>query len=133
MHDRIKNGANLLDDHVFQFDFLNDEFSQLPKGLQEIINIPEKRKKLVIYINPPYAESGDIKQRNGTGKNKTSVAQNKIHDKYSKLLSGANRELFAQFLTRIYFEKFAIFSLLGFPRIFPSEARKNFSSSSRQF
>jgi hypothetical protein len=116
MHDRIKNGANLLDDHVFQFDFLNDEFSQLPKGLQEIINIPEKRKKLVIYINPPYAESGDIKQRNGTGKNKTSVAQNKIHDKYSKLLSGANRELFAQFLTRIYFEiphsKIANFSTL---------------------
>lgn len=116
MHDRIKNGANLLDDHVFQFDFLNDDFSKLPNGLQEIINIPEKRKKLVIYINPPYAESGDIKQRTGTGKNKTSVAQNKIHDKYSKLLSGANRELFAQFLTRIYFEipnsKIANFSTL---------------------
>jgi len=26
MKDRIKNGANLLEDHVFQFDFLNDDF-----------------------------------------------------------------------------------------------------------
>ena len=42
MHDRIKKGANLLDDHVFQFDFLNDDFTKLLKPLQEIINIPKK-------------------------------------------------------------------------------------------
>ncbi|MFY7786410.1 MAG: hypothetical protein ACOVQA_00935, partial [Thermoflexibacteraceae bacterium] len=51
--DRIQNGANLLESHVFQFDFLNDSFDKLPQNLQEIINNPEKRKKLVIYINPP--------------------------------------------------------------------------------
>ena len=116
MRDRIKNGANLLDDHVFQFDFLNDDFNKLPKPLQDIINNPEKRKKLVMYINPPYAEAGDIKQRTGTGKNKSSVALNRIHDRYHTLLSGANRELFAQFLTRIYLEipgcKIANFSKL---------------------
>ena len=104
MYDRIKNGANLLEDHVFQFDFLNDEFSKLPKPLLEIINDSEKRKKLVLYINPPYAEAGDSKQRTGTGKNKTSVAFNKVHDKYQTQLSGANRQLFAQFLIRIYNE-----------------------------
>lgn len=104
MHDRIKNGANLLDDHVFQFDFLNDDFSKLPKQLQEIINNPDKRRKLVIYINPPYAEAGDAKQRTGTGKNKTSVAQNRIHDKYHSQLGDANRQLFAQFLIRIFNE-----------------------------
>jgi predicted RNA methylase len=60
MHDRIKNGANLLDDHVFQFDFLNDDFSKLPSPLQDIINNPEKRKKLVVYINPPYAEVSSV-------------------------------------------------------------------------
>lgn len=116
MHERIEHGANLLDSHVFQFDFLNDDFTKLPQSLQDIINDEEKRKKLVVYINPPYAESGDIKQRTGTGKNKTSVAKNKIHDKYHSYLSGANRELFAQFLTRIYFEipnsKIANFSKL---------------------
>ncbi|MDD3861160.1 MAG: hypothetical protein PHW83_13280 [Bacteroidales bacterium] len=116
MHDRIKNGANLLDDHVFQFDFLNDDFSKLPKPLQDIVNNPEKRKKLVVYINPPYAEAGDAKQRTGTGKNKTSVSQNKIHDKYHNQLGDANRQLFAQFLIRIYNEikdcKIAEFSTL---------------------
>ena len=59
--DRIQNGANLLENNVFQFDFLNDDFSKLPQPLQEIINDPEKRKKLVIYINPPYAEASDKK------------------------------------------------------------------------
>jgi hypothetical protein len=38
MHDRIEHGANLLENHVFQFDFLNDDFSKLPQGLQDIIN-----------------------------------------------------------------------------------------------
>jgi len=104
MHERISHGANLLENHVFQFDFLNDDFTKLPQGLQDILNDENKRKKLIIYMNPPYAESGDIKQKSGTGKNKTSVSQNKIHDKYHKQLSGANRELFAQFLARIYFE-----------------------------
>lgn len=104
MHDRIKNGANLLDTHVFQFDFLNDDFSKLPLTLQKIINDPKKRKKLIIYINPPYAEAGDAKQRTGTGKNKSNVSQNRIHDKYHNQLSDANRQLFAQFLIRIYNE-----------------------------
>jgi len=61
MKDRIANGANLLESHVFQFDFLNDEFDKLPAGLQEIINDPQKRRKLVVYINPPYAECGHVK------------------------------------------------------------------------
>ncbi|MCA6496248.1 MAG: hypothetical protein IM558_00845 [Chitinophagaceae bacterium] len=116
IHERIKHGANLLDDHVFQFDFLNDDFSKLPRPLQDIINNPEKRKKLVIYINPPYAEAGDAKQRTGTGKNKASVSHNKIHDKYHDQLGDANRQLFAQFLIRIYNEiedcKIAEFSTL---------------------
>ena len=104
MKDRIQNGANLLESHVFQFDFLNDDFSKLPQELQNIINNPTQRKKLIVYINPPYAEAGDMKQRIGTGQNKTSVALNKIHDKYHAQLAGANRQLFAQFLIRIYNE-----------------------------
>ncbi|MDR3245686.1 MAG: hypothetical protein LBT50_04565 [Prevotellaceae bacterium] len=98
-------GANLLKDHVFQFDFLNDNFDKLPKGLRNIISDPEKREKLVIYINPPYAEAGDSKQRTGTGKNKegTTIA-NAIYNKYSRTIGKASNELFAQFLTRIYCE-----------------------------
>lgn len=102
MHDRIKNGANLLDDHVFQFDFLNDDFTKLPSPLQDIINNPEKRKKLVVYINPPYAEAGSTKQKNA----KTGVSnENQIHKKYNSVLTAySKREIYAQFITRIYFE-----------------------------
>ena len=88
MKDRIKNGANLLESHVFQFDFLNDDFNdkKVPKGLQEIINNPEKRKKLLIYINPPY--------KRGLG-----VALTNWH---KKEMGRAKDELFAQFLYRIH-------------------------------
>ena len=105
MRDRIRNGANLLDSHVFQFDFLNDPFTKLPQPLQDIINDPHKRKKLVIYINPPYAEAGDAKQLSNTGKNKTDVAvTTSIYAKYKDVIGIAGRELFAQFFIRIYSE-----------------------------
>lgn len=55
--------------------------------------------KLVIYINPPYAEADNRK-----GEGRKGVAQNKIHDKYADLLKKAQRELFALFLTRIFYE-----------------------------
>lgn len=99
IHDRIKNGANLLDDHIFQFDFLNDDFSKLPKPLYDIINDPEKRKKLVVYINPPYAEVSSKAE-----KGKVGVNLSKTHTKYNSILGTAGRELFAQFLIRIYSE-----------------------------
>ena len=105
IHERIKNGANLLDSHVFQFDFLNDSFDKLPQGLRDIVNDPNKRKKLVIYINPPYAEAGDAKQRSHTGANKTDVSViHATYDKYLAQIGIAGRELFAQFLMRIHDE-----------------------------
>ena len=105
IHDRIKNGANLLDDHVFQFDFLNDDFNKLPKPLQEIINSPEKRKKLVVYINPPYAEAASTATITGLKENKKDVAVlTKMYAKYISKIGIAGRELFVQFLTRIYNE-----------------------------
>lgn len=105
MKDRIKNGANLLESHVFQFDFLNDDFSKLPKGLQDIINNPEKCKKLVVYINPPYAEHGNRATILDYGKHKASVANTtKIHSEFNKIVGTATRELFAQFFLRVYKE-----------------------------
>jgi len=117
MHERIDHGANLLKNHVFQFDFLNDDFSKLPQNLQDIINDDEKRKKLVIYINPPYAEAASKSNVTGTGKNKTDVAVNtKIYTKYAEKIGIAGRELFVQFLSRIFDEikdcKIANFSTL---------------------
>ena len=105
MRDRIRHGANMLESHVFQFDFLNDPFDKLPQGLRDIIGDPDKRKKLVIYINPPYAEAGDIRQRTGTGQNKTDVSvSHLVYDRYVVKIGLAGRELFALFLMRIHDE-----------------------------
>ncbi len=88
----VGDSLQLLSDHVFQFDFLNDEFlpkskgGKLPDGLYDIISNEEKRKKLVIYINPPY--------KRGLG-----VANTKWH---KKEMGEAKDELFAQFIYRVY-------------------------------
>lgn len=106
MHERIKEKSlDLLDSHVFQFDFLNDSFDKLPQSLQDIINDPERRRKLVVYINPPYAEAADKSTVVGRGKNKTNVAvTNKTYNKYINRIGIAGREVFAQFFMRIYDE-----------------------------
>ncbi len=105
MKERIKNGANLLESHVFQFDFLNDPFDRLPKGLQDIINDPVRRRKLVIYINPPYAEAATTRAKTGTGENKPGVAASHSPNKrYKPIIGAAVNELFALFLMRIHDE-----------------------------
>ena len=118
MKDMIKNKTiNLLENHVFQFDFLNDSFDKLPDSLKEIINDEEKRKKLIIYINPPYAEAATTKTVTWTWENKwwTSI-ENNTWKKYKDDISKASNELYAQFLIRIYKEipkcKIANFSTL---------------------
>ena len=105
MRDRITNGSNLLESHVFQFDFLNDGFERLPKELKAIVDDPERRKKLVIYMNPPYAEATNARTKAGTGGNRPGVAtQHQIRERYRAELGRASNELYAQFLIRIYME-----------------------------
>ena len=105
MHERIEHGANLLKNNVFQFDFLNDEFipiskgGKLPDNLYNIISNQAKRRKLVIYINPPYAES------NGkVSVNRSNIQNTLVHKKYGKEIDKVKSELYAQFVARIYFE-----------------------------
>jgi very-short-patch-repair endonuclease len=130
MHQRIDtmnqnsvsgNGANLLQDHVFQFDFLNDSFDdpKVPESLQKILKDPEKRKKLVIYINPPYAEATSGTTISGTGSNKAGVStNNKPNEFYKPKIGTATNEIFALFMARIYDQisgcKLAQFSKLKF-------------------
>jgi len=104
MNEQVPDGANLLDTHVFQFDFLNDSFDKLPPGLKDIIDDPAKRQKLVIYINPPYAEAATSRTITGTGKNKVGVATNAFNQKYKPVIGAAANELFALFLMRIHDE-----------------------------
>ena len=116
VHERIANGnaTNLVPEHVFQFDFLNDPFSKLPESLQKVLNDPKKQSKLVIYINPPYAEAGNARTRTGA-RNKNEVATTtQVWKDYGAELGLGVRELFAQFMIRIKKElptcKIALFS-----------------------
>jgi hypothetical protein len=98
----IGGGFNLLPNHVFQFDFLNDDLKKLPAELQNIIGDPEKRRKLIVYINPPYAEATSTKVIIGTGKSKLSVStQYASHAEYKETLGKASNEIFSLFMMRI--------------------------------
>ena len=138
----INNEFNMLPEHIFQFDFLNDSFddAKVPSSLKEVLSNPQKRKNLIIYINPPYKEHTDAKQAMGTGQNISSLSNTNVT--YSRYLSQAGtalRELYAQFLLRIYFElpdtRIACFSTLKhlqasnfrkFRNLFKMELRKAF-------
>ena len=109
IHERIDHGANLLKNHVFQFDFLNDEFIPISKGgkmpdsLFDIVSKEEKCKKLVVYINPPYAEATTAKTVTGTGENKIGVTTNfKINDYFKPKIGAATNEIFALFMALVY-------------------------------
>lgn len=103
--EEMGQGSNLLPSHVFQFDFLNGDFKDLPEGLRDIINDEEKRKKLVIYINPPYAEAGSATQVTGSGENKVGVSNSsKVWEDNKDKFGLGIRELYVQFFIRIYKE-----------------------------
>lgn len=103
---KAEEKLNLLENHIFQFDFLNDDFSKLPQSLQDILNDEEKRQKLIIFINPPYAEASSSKTINNTqSKHKIGVSENKTSQiNYFALLGRGVNEVFAQFFIRIYKE-----------------------------
>jgi hypothetical protein len=121
---------------------LNDSFDKLPTELKKIIDDPEKRKKLIIYINPPYAET----MSKGV-KHKAGLNQTMINTRYKQTMGHcANRELFVQFLTRIYFEipdcRIAVFSTLktlnaphfkGFRNYFLAQLEKMFLCPASSF
>lgn len=91
----------------FQYDYLNDDIgddgkidysltNKVPKALQQAI---QEGKKILVLINPPYAESGTgVDSGNKAGVSTTKIAS--FMDKYGY----ATRELFAQFLARIALE-----------------------------
>ncbi len=105
----------------FQYDYLNDDISdngkidyslsnKTPLELRQAIS---EKKKILVLINPPYAEAANMLGNEG----KTDVANTKI----SNTMAGygyASRELFTQFLARIAQEiptaTIAIFSKLKY-------------------
>ncbi len=105
----------------FQYDFLNDDINdfgqidytltnKVPQGLRDAIT---NNKKILVLINPPYAESGSGVDSG----NKEGVASTKSSN-YMNEYGFAKRELFAQFLARIKKEiptaSIAMFSTLKY-------------------
>lgn len=103
MHERIEKGANLLPAHCFQFDFLNDDLQdpKVPEDLRKILADEERRKKLIIYINPPYAETATKKTQDKDRINKRGVSFSNTRLQYADIIGIATKELFAQFFVRI--------------------------------
>ena len=91
----------------FQYDYLNDDINdfgqidysisnKVPAELQAAI---KSGKKILVLINPPYAESGDTLGSEA----KSDVASTKFSN-YMDAYGFATRELFAQFIARIKIE-----------------------------
>lgn len=116
----------------FQYDYLNDDIAEngcidynlsnkIPQELRDIIQAArtdDKKSKILVLINPPYAEATTSGTVNGTGKNKAGVADTRFA-KYSMAEYGkASNELFTQFLARIKNElpnaTVAVFSTLKY-------------------
>jgi hypothetical protein len=115
----------------------------LPKRLQEIIK--NEPQKLIIYINPPYAESAGLGVVFGK-EGRKDIGATKIKEKYKNELGQSGKELFAQFLMRIHAEikgcKIAEFSklkaftasnFLVFRQNFKAKFLKGFLSSADSF
>jgi hypothetical protein len=89
----------------FQYDYLNDDitdggeidYSLTNKVPQELRNAIAEGKKILVLINPPYAEAG-----NTLGKvSKDNVAKTKVANSSMADYGKASNELFTQFVARI--------------------------------
>ena len=95
----------------FQYDYLNDDITddgkidysltnKIPEGLRKAI---ADGKKILILINPPYAEAmsaDNIIKNEDNSENKLGISKTKVAD-FMETQGYAARELFLQFLVRI--------------------------------
>lgn len=98
--------------HRFQYDYLNDDIDvfgnidygltgKVPKELQEAIKDPSK--KILVLINPPYAEAGNRSNLElfEDEKNKDGVAKTIFASLRMEKFGKSRNELFTQFVARI--------------------------------
>ncbi len=95
----------------FQYDYLNDDIddfgnidysltNKVPQGLRQVI---AEGKKILILINPPYAEAtnADNTSVGDVAENKSGVAKTKFAATAMAEYGKASNELFTQFVARI--------------------------------
>lgn len=95
----------------FQYDYLNDDITddgkidysltnKIPEGLRKAI---ADGKKILVLINPPYAEATNAgnTSKDEEAKNKPGVAKTKFAESAMQEYGKASNELFTQFVARI--------------------------------
>jgi hypothetical protein len=105
---------------IFQYDYVNDDIDKLvagddllgsgwklPESLRRVLKY--EPEKLVILMNPPYAEHG---AGVGQGHNKVGIVKSAWHSAQSGL-GLANRELYTQFLLRSNHHKAAVIAVFS--------------------
>jgi len=114
--------------HRFQYDYLNDDITddgaidytltnKVPKELQQAI---KDGKKILVLINPPYAEATNAENtsNNDNSESKKGVAKTKVASHLMNDYGKASNELFTQFVARIALEipnaTLAMFSTLKY-------------------
>ena len=79
----------------FVFDFLNDPLEKLPKGLLEAF---EQNKKIVFFLNPPYAGTNSGENKSGA---KGLCATNMNNEMKKHNIGACSQNLYAQFIYRL--------------------------------
>ena len=85
----------------FQFDFLNDDYDFLPRGLKEAI---ETGRDIIVLMNPPYGSVNEFKniKENG-GKSKKSIENTLIKKQMNEEKMGlCVKNLYTQFIYRVH-------------------------------
>jgi hypothetical protein len=84
----------------FQFDFLNDDYDFLPKGLRDAI---ESGREVIVLMNPPYGSVNDfqnIKKDGGKSKNKIEDTVIKVQMNQDNM-GLCVKNLYTQFIYRL--------------------------------
>jgi len=87
-----------IDSEKFQFDFLNDDISDIESKCNLLYNTLSKTDHIYFLINPPYATANKNKKNEV---NKTGLSNTKTSEKMKNEKWGGTGQLYTQFLFRI--------------------------------
>jgi hypothetical protein len=79
----------------FQFDFLNDDYDFLPKGLRDAI---EGGKEIIVLMNSPYTDGSELTTNEGESKIKGNIQTLVNLDMKNNKIGKCSKQLYAQFL-----------------------------------
>lgn len=105
----------------FQYDFLNDDYDKLPKGLRAAIL---EGRQIIVLMNPPYASTGTMK----VDKVKTGITDNLVAKKMKENGFGnESLEMYIQFIYGIC-EMNVNLAFFSKPMVFTAPSYKKYRS-----